>query len=112
MQQRQAPSKELARRLHLRARRVKVVRRRVGALSAALFLAAWVAVSGAGSLGRASGTSAVKLAAVHTAASSTTQTSALDGTGTSTRRHADSLSSGSSVRSSTSSPTAVTTRQS
>ena len=99
-------SQQLRRRLRARARRVKILRRRIGALTLALFVAASGAILAEGSLGHASSATATKLASVHVVTRRAADTSAAS-------RSVSSVSgSGSSGSAAAASLTTVTTRQS
>ncbi|MGD0198506.1 MAG: hypothetical protein ABSC56_11465 [Solirubrobacteraceae bacterium] len=101
------PSRELRRRLRARARRVRILRRRVGALTVALLLTAWGAVFAIGPMGHASTASATKVALVYTRGHKTGKRSA------SKKANAVSSSEGTSSSSSAASTVSpVTTSQS
>lgn len=95
-------SRELQRRLRTRARRVKVLRRRVGALTAALFVAAWASIDLAGVFGHSSALTNVQLALTQVSG----RHHASAASATSTASHSTSTASNSAG------PTSVTTRQS
>ncbi len=94
-------SRELQRRLRARARRVKVLRRRVGALTAALFIAAWASIDLAGAFGHSSASTNVQLALAQVSGRHRAISARASATGTAS--HSTSKSAG---------PTSVTTRQS
>jgi hypothetical protein len=95
-------SRELQRRLRARARRVKALRRRVGALTVALFLAAWASIGLAGAFGHSSASTNVQLALAQ--ASGGRRAGSASATSTAGRS--------SSTASTSAGPTSITTRQS
>ena len=95
-------SRELQRRRRARARRVKALRRRVGALTAALFVAAWASIDLAGAFGHSTASTNVQLALAQTAG----RHRAGSASATSTASRSTSATSNSAG------PTSITTRQS
>lgn len=113
-----ASSPELKRRLRARARRVSVLRRRIGALTVTMFLAAWLVVAGLGWSGKSSTVATLTAPGAHAARvvkrDSGAAVSSGDASSASTKTSTSSSASSAetSTSSSASSPSAVTTAQS
>jgi hypothetical protein len=101
--QRAPQSPELRRRLRARARRVKILRRRVGALTLALLVGLWLAIAVTGSLGHS--TSKVSVIAAVTA---TKHAHAATGAGEKSKKKT-AASSTTSTAKSTTTPSSATT---
>jgi hypothetical protein len=109
-------SPDLRRRLRARERRVKILRRRVGAVTLTLFALSWAAVYEGGAFGRSTVLSSGKVALVAATKSTTTTAShhtvSSDSTSSSAKSTGGAASTSSGQAATQSTATAVTTRQS
>jgi hypothetical protein len=120
---RSAVAPELRRRLRARERRIKVLRRRVGAVTLSLFLLSWAAVYAGGELGRSTSVASAKVALVtttkststhrnHHAVSSVSSSGAAKSTASAASTSSEPTTTNDTTSPSTATATAVTTRQS